>query len=157
MQGRFLWAWPGRTHGIPPLVFPTVEHTHVVAPDCRESGKCCSTGHPGGKGASRLTFKEASDRQAVRRVQEDNTCRVLGADPALGLSAPHTAATWVFIYGCVTTTIYQLWSKIAPASWSWDKVSPSLINKYQAYMDFPVAQMVKNLPAMQETWVRSLG
>jgi len=24
-------------------------------------------------------------------------------------------------------------------------------------MDFPVAQMVKNLPAMQETWVRSLG
>ena len=23
--------------------------------------------------------------------------------------------------------------------------------------DFPVAQMVKNLPAMQETWVRSLG
>ena len=22
---------------------------------------------------------------------------------------------------------------------------------------FPVAQMVKNLPAMQETWVRSLG
>ena len=84
-------------------------------------------------------------------------CRVLGADPALGLSAPHTAATWVFIYGRVTTTLYQLWSKIAPASWSWDKVSPSLINKYQAYMDFPVAQMVKNLPAMQETWVRSLG
>ena len=24
-------------------------------------------------------------------------------------------------------------------------------------MDFPIAQMVKNLPAMQETWVRSLG
>ena len=24
-------------------------------------------------------------------------------------------------------------------------------------MDFPVAQTVKNLPAMQETWVRSLG
>ena len=24
-------------------------------------------------------------------------------------------------------------------------------------MDFPVAQKVKNLPAMQETWVRSLG
>ena len=23
--------------------------------------------------------------------------------------------------------------------------------------DFPIAQMVKNLPAMQETWVRSLG
>ena len=23
--------------------------------------------------------------------------------------------------------------------------------------DFPVAQMVKNLPAMQETWVQSLG
>ena len=24
-------------------------------------------------------------------------------------------------------------------------------------IDFPVAQMVKNLPAMRETWVRSLG
>ena len=24
-------------------------------------------------------------------------------------------------------------------------------------MDFPVAQMVKNLPAMQESWVRFLG
>ena len=24
-------------------------------------------------------------------------------------------------------------------------------------MDFPMAQMVKNLPAMQEIWVRSLG
>ena len=24
-------------------------------------------------------------------------------------------------------------------------------------MDFPVAQMVKRLPTMQETWVRSLG
>ena len=24
-------------------------------------------------------------------------------------------------------------------------------------MDFPIAQMVKNLPAMQEIWVRSLG
>ena len=23
--------------------------------------------------------------------------------------------------------------------------------------DFPIAQMVKNLPAMQETWLRSLG
>ena len=23
--------------------------------------------------------------------------------------------------------------------------------------DVPIAQMVKNLPAMQETWVRSLG
>ena len=23
--------------------------------------------------------------------------------------------------------------------------------------DFPIVQMVKNLPAMQETWVRSLG
>ena len=23
--------------------------------------------------------------------------------------------------------------------------------------DFPIAQMVKNLPAMQETWVQSLG
>ena len=29
------------------------------------------------------------------------------------------------------------------------KISPSSL--------FPVAQMVKNLPAMQETWVRSLG
>ena len=25
------------------------------------------------------------------------------------------------------------------------------------YMGFPVAQMVKNVPAMRETWVRSLG
>ena len=25
------------------------------------------------------------------------------------------------------------------------------------YMGFPVAQMVKNLPAVRETWVRSLG
>ena len=25
------------------------------------------------------------------------------------------------------------------------------------FLDFPVAQMVENLPAMQETWVRSLG
>ena len=25
------------------------------------------------------------------------------------------------------------------------------------FMGFPVAQMVKNAPAMQETWVRSLG
>ena len=24
-------------------------------------------------------------------------------------------------------------------------------------MDFPIAQMVRNLPAMQETWVQSLG
>ena len=29
------------------------------------------------------------------------------------------------------------------------KIPPSFL--------FPVAQMVKNLPAMQETWVRSLG
>ena len=26
-----------------------------------------------------------------------------------------------------------------------------------AFEDFPVAQMLKNLPAMQENWVRSLG
>ena len=25
------------------------------------------------------------------------------------------------------------------------------------FLDFPVAQMVENLPAMQETWVQSLG
>ena len=29
--------------------------------------------------------------------------------------------------------------------------------KYWYLGDFPIAQMVKNLPTMQETWVKSLG
>ena len=30
-------------------------------------------------------------------------------------------------------------------------------SKRERIWDFPIAQMVKNPPAMQETWVRSLG
>ena len=38
------------------------------------------------------------------------------------------------------------------------KVSQSKIRSSQSEeKDFPVGQMVKNLPARQETWVRSLG
>ena len=33
----------------------------------------------------------------------------------------------------------------------------SVRNIYLFGLTFPVAQMVKNLPAIQETWVRSLG
>ena len=33
----------------------------------------------------------------------------------------------------------------------------ALVTDMCIYMDFPVVQMVKNLPAMQETWLRSLG
>ena len=51
--------------------------------------------------------------------------------PSPSPSAPHTAAIWVFIYGHVTTTLYQLWSKIVPASWSWDKVPPFLIGIFE--------------------------
>ena len=31
------------------------------------------------------------------------------------------------------------------------------MSKYSNYLDFPVAQTVKRLPTMWETWVRSLG
>ena len=32
-----------------------------------------------------------------------------------------------------------------------------LANNHVVDGDFPIAQMIKNLPAMKETWVRSLG
>ena len=38
------------------------------------------------------------------------------------------------------------------------KFKPQLLtDSYKESKDFPVAQTVKNLPASQETWVRSLG
>ena len=36
-------------------------------------------------------------------------------------------------------------------------VRASRCGGFSCYRIFPVAQTVKNLPAMQETWVRSLG
>ena len=44
-----------------------------------------------------------------------------------------------------------LWGLVAP------EVSQAAIWFPHPYQDFPVAQMVKNLPTMQETWVSSLG
>ena len=32
-----------------------------------------------------------------------------------------------------------------------------ILNHHKAKQEIPLAQMIKNLPAMQETWVRSLG
>ena len=31
------------------------------------------------------------------------------------------------------------------------------MTSYRYIRDFPIAQVIKNLPVMQETWVRSLG
>jgi len=31
------------------------------------------------------------------------------------------------------------------------------VTSYRYIRDFPIAQVIKNLPVMQETWVRSLG
>ena len=36
-------------------------------------------------------------------------------------------------------------------------VTSVIYSHYKLVGDFPVAQSAKNLPAMQETWVRSLG
>ena len=68
------------------------------------------------------------------------------------------ASTWTFIFSMVSQTVFISWW------YTYFSLSPKSFHlplhvycpRYSTWASL-VAQMVKNLPAVQETWVRSLG
>ena len=86
-------------------------------------------------------------------VGKESACNVgdLGLIPGLGIS-PGEGKGYPLQYSGLENSIDCIVHGVAK-SWTWQKLNWTDFYLWASL----VAQMVKNLPAMQETWVRSLG